>query len=68
MKVYTELFIFSSDVSGGYHPSVLSALRMAVSVSKALQFGRKEENNINHHEAFFMATLGGAQGMNAITV
>ena len=57
-------------MSGGYHPSVLSALRMAVSVSKALQFGKKEENNISHHEAFFMATLGGAQGMsmNAITV
>ena len=57
-------------MSGGYHPSVLSALRMTVSVSKALQFGRKEENNISHHEAFFMATLGGAQGMsmNAITV
>ncbi len=52
-------------MSGGYHPSVLSALRMAVSVSKALQFGREEEeNHISHHEAFFMATLGGAQGMN----
>ena len=55
---------FAVDVSGGYHPSVFHALRSSISVSKTLQFGKKEEDHasISHHEAFFMATLGGAQG------
>ena len=52
------------DVAGGYHPSVFDALRMSIAVSKALQFGKKDEErkHISHHEAFYMATLGGAQG------
>ena len=53
-----------TDVAGGYHPSVLDAIRTAVSVSKSVGFGKGNDHTaISHHEAFYMATLGGAKGV-----
>ena len=52
-----------TDVSGGYHPSVFDALRVAIHASKALGFGKEtlSYKAISHHEGFYLATLGGAQ-------
>lgn len=55
------------DVAGGYHPSVFDALRMSIIVSKTLTFNRESIDAgkyqfISHHDAFYMATIGGAQG------
>ena len=51
------------DVSGGYSPSILDAMRNAVQVSKALGFNKPDDYKvITHHEALYMATLGGAKG------
>ena len=51
-----------TDVSGGYSSSILDALRNAVQVSKAHGFNETEDYKpISHHEALYMATLGGAK-------
>ena len=59
------LVFYLSDVSGGYHPSVFDALRVAIHASKALGFGKVTSSYkaISHHEGFYLATLGGAQGI-----
>ncbi|XP_064388446.1 guanine deaminase-like [Halichondria panicea] len=51
-----------TDVSGGYSSSVFDALRKSIDVSKALSFGKQDDYRpISHHEALYMATLGGAK-------
>ncbi|XP_077996800.1 guanine deaminase-like [Glandiceps talaboti] len=52
-----------TDVSGGYSPSILDAIRYAVGVSKllAVQKQSKDYVPITVAEAFRMATLGGSQ-------
>lgn len=51
------------DVSGGYSPSVFSAMRTAIDASRALGFNKGEGyKTLTHHEALYMATLGGAKG------
>ncbi|XP_077996896.1 guanine deaminase-like [Glandiceps talaboti] len=52
-----------TDVSGGYSPSILDAIRFAVGVSKllAVQKESKDYVPITVAEAFRMATLGGSQ-------
>ncbi|XP_064403300.1 guanine deaminase-like isoform X2 [Halichondria panicea] len=51
-----------TDVSGGYSLSVLDALRKSIDVSKALSFSKQDDYRpITHHEALYMATLGGAK-------
>ena len=67
------------DVSGGYSTSILDAIRNAVLASKSIYIKNEEQQRqskeqqqlskesqykpITLDEAFFMATLGGAQGI-----
>lgn len=52
-----------TDVSGGYSCSIMDAMRTAVASSHAIGFSQPEGyQTLSHHEAFFMATLGGARG------
>ena len=67
---------FFIDVSGGYSTSILDAIRNAVLASKSIYIKNEEQLSkeqqqlskesqykpITLDEAFFMATLGGAQG------
>ena len=59
--------VFSSltDVSAGYSPSILDAMRLALHTSKAVWFKKGGDNEyapLSHHEALYLATVGGAQG------
>lgn len=51
-----------TDVSGGYSPSVLDAIRSTIATSKALLFSTKQKDYepLSYHEAFYLATIGGA--------
>ena len=52
-----------SDVSGGYSPSVFSAMQTSIDASKALGFTKPAHyKTLDHHEALYMATLGGTRG------
>ena len=52
------------DLSGGYSPSVFSAIRTSIDASKAVSFNRHDGyKTVSHHEALYMATLGGARGL-----
>ena len=53
-----------SDVSGGYSPSMFNAMRVAIHASKALSLNMNQTTYrpLTHHEAFYLATMGGAQG------
>jgi len=56
-------------VSGGYSPSILDAMRFATTVSNILSLTKpKSYKSLTTKEVFFMATLGGAQGMYSYTV
>ncbi|CAH1252146.1 GDA [Branchiostoma lanceolatum] len=51
-----------TDVSGGYHPSMLDAIRLAIHTSNALSIQRPPDYRpLSYQEAFRMATLGGAE-------
>ena len=52
------------DIAAGYSPSIFNAMRVAIHASKALSLTVNETNYqpLTHHEAFYLATLGGAQG------
>jgi guanine deaminase len=53
-----------ADVSGGFSPSVLDAIRNALDVSIHISFGKCEDYApLTYHEAFYLATLGGATGI-----
>ena len=55
--------VSSPDVSGGYSPSMFDAIRSAVHASKALGFNQTGGYEaLSHHEALYMATVGGAKG------
>lgn len=57
------------DVSGGYSPSIFDAMRTAVHASKAMSFEKPEGYKpITHHEALYLATLGGAKGSHSVTL
>lgn len=51
-----------TDVSGGYSPSILDAIRSTIITSKALLFAsqQKRYEPLSYHEAFYLATMGGA--------
>ena len=57
--------ILHSDISAGYSPSIFNAMRDAIHTSKALSLTINTTNYqpLTHHEAFYLATLGGAQGL-----
>ena len=75
-NIYTHIAIYvyihihltytcTADVSGGYSPSIFDAMRKSVEASKAFSFKFKKPDDykpISHHEALYMATIGGAQG------
>lgn len=53
-----------TDVSGGYNPSMLDAMRFAMTVSNVLSLSKSDTYKpLNYRDAFFMATLGGAQAL-----
>jgi len=53
-----------TDVSGGYSPSILDAMRFATTVSNILSLTKpKSYKSLTTKEVFFMATLGGAQAL-----
>jgi len=50
-----------TDVSGGFSPSILDAIRNALGVSIHISFGKGEDYvPLTFREAFYLATLGGA--------
>ena len=53
-----------TDVSGGYHPSILDAMRFAMTVSNILSLSKPAETYqpLTYNEAFYLATHGGAAG------
>lgn len=56
--------VFVTDVSGGFSPSILDAIRNALDVSIHIFFGKGEDYvPLTFHEAFYLATLGGATGI-----
>jgi guanine deaminase len=53
-----------ADVSGGFSPSVLDAIRNALDVSIHISFGKGEDYApLTYREVFYLATLGGATGI-----
>jgi len=52
-----------SDVAGGHNPCMLEVLRAALTTSIHLKFTEKGHSPVlSFHEAFYLTTLGGAQG------
>ena len=61
--LYFTFIYFFSDISGGYNPSMLDAMRFAMTVSNVLSLSKSDTYKpLNYRDAFFMATMGGAQG------
>ncbi|KAJ3333148.1 hypothetical protein HDU76_011065 [Blyttiomyces sp. JEL0837] len=65
-----------TDVAGGYSPSILDSIRQAITASKVTAFHAKQTasadaeakptpswSSLSHGEAFYLATVGGAQVM-----
>lgn len=53
-----------TDMSGGYSPSLLDAMRFAITVSNILSLTKpKSYKPLTTKDVFFMATLGGAQAL-----
>ncbi|KAL1965465.1 hypothetical protein VTN77DRAFT_5721 [Rasamsonia byssochlamydoides] len=53
-----------TDISGGYHPSILEAVRQACLVSRVVSSQSPEQSgraNLSVEEALYLATRGGAQ-------
>ena len=67
MIILVFSMILHSDISAGYSPSMFNAMRVAIHASKALSLTVNETDYqpLTHHEAFYLATLGGAQGLPA---
>jgi guanine deaminase len=53
-----------ADVSGGYSPSILDAMRHAILMSKAVGMSDSDYVPLNYKDVFHLATLGGAAGRN----
>lgn len=52
-----------TDVSGGYSPSMLDAMRTAIHVSNMWTIKDRTHKPITHREVFMMATYGGSQAL-----
>ncbi|XP_067839643.1 guanine deaminase [Heptranchias perlo] len=52
-----------TDVSGGYSPSVLDAVRGAIGTSNILSLKSSDYEKLSYKEAFRLATLGGSQAL-----
>lgn len=54
-----------TDVSGGYSPSMLDSIRHCLTTSAALKASDENYGDaLTWKEAFYLATLGGAQALN----
>lgn len=72
VKKYGLKVGLATDVSGGYNPSMIDAMRVAIMASKALSIsqnstGSKNEEVFDHtlstENAFYMATMGSAEAL-----
>ncbi|KAK9504433.1 hypothetical protein O3M35_010767 [Rhynocoris fuscipes] len=52
-----------TDVAGGCNPSILDAMRSALTNSLHISLKKKEHKPLNFHEVFYMATTGGAKAL-----
>uniref|UniRef100_UPI00398E4979 guanine deaminase n=1 Tax=Pristiophorus japonicus TaxID=55135 RepID=UPI00398E4979 len=52
-----------TDVSGGYSPSMLNAVRGAMDTTKILSLKSSDYEKLSYKEAFRLATLGGSQAL-----
>jgi len=52
-----------TDVSGGRSVSIIDAMRSAVDTSIAISFNKTDYDPLNCYDAFYLATLGGAQAL-----
>lgn len=52
-----------TDVSGGYSPSILDAVRRATDVSNILSLNTADYQKLSHEEVFRLATLGGSKAL-----
>ncbi|XP_051875558.1 guanine deaminase [Pristis pectinata] len=52
-----------TDVSGGYSPSVLDAVRRAIDVSNILSLNTPGYEKLSYKEVFRLATLGGSKAL-----
>jgi guanine deaminase len=53
-----------TDMSGGYSPSILEALRQAVLVSRHVAMGGDDNTKLSIEEVLYLATRGGAKVVN----
>ena len=53
-----------TDMSGGYSPSILEALRQAVLVSRHVAMGGDDKTKLSIEEVLYLATKGGAKVVN----
>lgn len=51
-------------MSGGAFPSIVNAMRYAVQTSIHISFNFEDYEPLNCYDAFYLATLGGANGIN----
>ncbi|ELU04611.1 hypothetical protein CAPTEDRAFT_178545 [Capitella teleta] len=52
-----------TDVSGGFSPSMLNAIRMSTQVSNTISMQKNKYEHLDYREAFRLATLGGSKVM-----
>ncbi|EFA06106.1 guanine deaminase [Tribolium castaneum] len=52
-----------TDVSGGASPSIINAMRSAISASTNLSFTKSKYTKLTYVDVFYMATLGGAKAL-----
>lgn len=50
------------DVSGGASLSIVNSMRNAIQTSIHLSFSKEDYEPLNCYDAFYLATLGGAEG------
>ena len=63
ITMYSNFNFYMTDVSGGYHPSIIDAIRSAIHVSNTQAIlNSTDYQPINVKEAFRLATLGGSKG------
>ncbi|XP_014246516.1 guanine deaminase isoform X2 [Cimex lectularius] len=53
-----------TDVSGGISLSIMDAMRTTLATSNHLSILGKQVKPLTYHEAFYLATLGGAEALN----
>ncbi|XP_063908467.1 guanine deaminase [Zophobas morio] len=52
-----------TDVAGGASPSIINAMKSAISASTHLSFTKENYKPLNYEDVFYLATLGGAKAL-----